>query len=132
MTEYLQVRQQRMELEHQADEIKNGREAELKQQILLEMASSGIKSINLKGLGRVVSRETPYYEIADLNALARAMFKAMLDAAQDGRPFSDGLLLQKRVSREGLDALLEETGSDPTAFGVVQNVRTDLSITRSK
>lgn len=130
--EYVKVRQGRMELERQANEIKEGKEAELKKHILLDMASSGIKSVNLAGIGRVVSRSTPYYEITDLNVLARAMFQAMLNAAKEGRPFSDGLLLQKRVNRESVDTLLEETGVKPEEFGVSQSVRTDLSITKTK
>lgn len=132
-SEYIRVRTQRLELEKQAKEIAQGREAELRQAILLEMSAQGFKSVNLEGIGRVVSKETKHYEIKDIELLARRMFQAMLDAAKDGRPFSDGLLLQKRLSREGLDNLMENSTVDGSldAMGVCQVVRNDLSITKA-
>ena len=131
--EYIAVRTQRLELEKQAKELAHGREAELRQAILLEMSAQGFKSVNLEGVGRVVSKETKHYEIKDIELLARGMFRAMLEAAQAGRPFSDGLLLQKRLSREGLDNLMENSTVDSSldALGVFQVVRNDLSITKS-
>ena len=129
---YIQVRQQRMELEHQADDIKNGEEAELKRQILLEMQTSGIKSANVEGVGRVVSKDTKYYEVQDMEKFARAMFQSMLDAAKQRRPFSDGILLQKRVHRENLETVLENSGTKLEDYGIAQLVRTDLSVTKTK
>ena len=129
---YIEVRQKRMELEHKADDIKNGEEAELKRQILLEMQTAGIKSANVEGVGRVVSKDTKYYEVQDLEAFSRAMFQHMLDAAKQGRPFSDGLLLQKRVHRENSENLLENSEMKLESFGIAQLVRTDLSVTKTK
>lgn len=121
-----------MELEHKADEIKNGEEAELKRQILIEMQTAGIKSANVEGVGRVVSKDTKYYEVQDMEKFARAMFQSMLDAAKQGRPFSDGILLQKRVHRENLETVLENSGTQLDAYGIAQLVRTDLSVTKVK
>lgn len=129
---YIEARQKRMELEHQADDIKNGEEAELKRQILIEMQTAGIKSANVEGVGRVVSKDTKYYEVQDMEKFARAMFQSMLDAAKQGRPFSDGILLQKRVHRENLETVLENSGTQLDAYGIAQLVRTDLSVTKVK
>lgn len=137
------MRTRRQELEKEADGIKNGREAELKAQILAEMSAQGMKSANLEGVGRVVSKVTYHYEIRDIEALAVQMFKTMLESAKAGRPFSDGLLLQRRVSKEQLEAHMEAVascieGSGPdadaaaaTMFGVKYVAKNDLSITKA-
>lgn len=130
--QYINVRARRMELEHQADEIKNGEEAELKRQILIEMQSAGIKSANVEGVGRLVSKETKYYEIQDLEAFAKSMFQSMYNAAKEGRPFSDGIILQKRVHRENLETILENSGLSADVFGIAQLSRIDLSVTKTK
>lgn len=121
-----------MELERQADELKSGEEAELKRQILLEMQTAGIKSANVEGVGRVVSKDTRHYEVQDMEKFARAMFQTMLDAAKQGRPFSDGLLLQRRIHRENLETVLENSGATLDTYGISQIVRTDLSVTKVK
>lgn len=127
---YVQVRAERLELERKAKEIAQGEEAELRKRILLEMSAQGFKSINIEGIGRIVNKETSHYEIGDIERLARTMFETMLAAAREGRPFSDGLLLQKRISREGIENLTEQ-GTALDAMGVSKVTRQDLSVTKS-
>ena len=137
------MRTRRQELEKEANDIKAGREQELKNAILAEMSAQGIKSANVEGVGRVVSKNTQHYEVVDIEALSEQMFRAMLKAKQEGRQFSDGLLLQRRVSRENLEAYMEIAastipGSGPEAddktanmFGVKQVTKNDLSFTKA-
>lgn len=127
---YVRVRAERLELERKAKEIAQGEEAELRKRILLEMSAQGFKSINIEGIGRIVNKETSHYEIGDIERLARTMFETMLAAAREGRPFSDGLLLQKRISREGIENLTEQ-GTALDAMGVSKVTRQDLSVTKS-
>lgn len=129
VSRYAQVRAERLELERKAKEIAQGEEAELRKAIQLEMSAQGFKSINIEGIGRVVNKETNHYEIGDIELLARTMFETMLAAAREGRPFSDGLLLQKRISREGIENLTEQ-GAALDAMGVSRVTRQDLSITK--
>lgn len=129
---YIEVRQRRMELEHQADDIKNGEEADIKRQLILEMQSIGLKSANVEGIGRLVLKDTKFYEVQDLEKLCKAMFLSMHNAAKEGRPFSDGMLLQKRIHRENMDIILENSGLPLDAYGVAQLTRTDLSLTKTK
>lgn len=129
VSRYAQVRAERLELERKAKEIAQGEEAELRKTILLEMSAQGFKSVNIEGIGRVVNKETSHYEIGDIELFARTMFETMLAAAREGRPFSDGLLLQKRISREGIENLTEQ-GAALDAMGVSRVIRQDLSITK--
>ncbi len=96
------------------------------------MAAQGLKSANVEGLGRVVCRETSHYEINNIEALAFQMLKVMVTSAQEGRPISDGLLLQRRVHRDNLDALLDGNTDEGylSNFGVKKAIRTDLSFTK--
>lgn len=126
--QYAEVRGRRTELERQAKELKEGQEADLQEAILAEMSAQGLKSANVEGIGRVVSRDTGYYEITDIDALARQMLAIMVENHKMGRPLSDGLLLQRRVSRENLELALED---NPEAnYGVNFAVKTTLSITK--
>lgn len=129
VSRYAQVRAERLELERKAKELAQGEEAELRKAILLEMSAQGFKSVNIEGVGRVVNKETSHYEIGDIELLARTMFETMLAAAREGRPFSDGLLLQKRISREGIENLTEQ-GAALDTMGVSRVTRQDLSITK--
>lgn len=106
---YIEVRTRRQELEAKANDIKNGEEQELKTLILAEMAAQGMKSVHLEGVGRVTSRVSYHYEIKDMEKLSKCMFKAMATAIENGRPVSDGLLLQRRVSKEALENLIGDT-----------------------
>ena len=120
-----------MELEHQAEEIKKGRESELKNLILLEMSSQGLKTANFEGIGRITSRNKSYYEIQDTEKLARSLMQSMIDAGRSGRPLSDGLFLQKRISGEVFETLLaEKTDTNMETYGIAQVVRQELSVTK--
>lgn len=129
--EYVALREKRMELEHQAEEIKQGKEAELKRLILLEMSSQGLKTANFEGLGRVTSKNRNFYEVQDMNLFARGLLTAMIAAGNQGRPLADGLFVQKRVNAEALETLLEENQSfSMEQFGIGQVTRQELSVTK--
>lgn len=129
---YASLNAQRMQYEKLAKELK-AQEDEVKRSILLEMAASGIQSVHLEGLGRVVKTMRNHYEITDINSLALQMFRHMIYCAKNGRQLSDALLLQGRVSREALEALLPDdaTDADMAAFGVKKAEEPVLSIRKS-
>lgn len=133
--QYDAVRTKRLSLEKEADAIKSGEETELKQAILNELSAQGLKSANVEGVGRVAVRTTSHYEVTDLNALAVAFVARVVDNQNAGRPLSDGLPLQARPSREGIDAVLDTADDDQqrqnkmSSFGVRLVERNDLSLT---
>ena len=110
---YAEVRQARLELEKQADEIKKGEEAELKKAIMAEFTAQGLKSANVEGVGKVVLKTTYHYEIRDLNMLAYQQLATLVQAAKEGRPLSDGLILQARIHKDNLENTLTEAGITP-------------------
>lgn len=128
----MEARNERLALEKKAADLKRDIEEPLRVQILQVMAAQGLKSANVEGLGRVVCKESHHYEIMDIEGLAYQMFKSMVKAAEEGRPLSDGLLLQRRVHRENLDAMIEAAGGMGKAaeFGVRNVTKTDLSYTK--
>lgn len=132
---YAQVRQERMALEKQADEIKKGEEAELKKAIMAEFTAQGLKSANVEGIGKVVMKTTYHYEIRDLNQLAYQQLSMLVQAAKDGRPLSDGLILQARIHKDNLENTLTDAGIPPEQlaqmFGVAREGRDDLSFTKA-
>lgn len=128
--EYADLRTKRMELEKQAEEIKKGRESELKNLILLEMSSAGLKTANFEGLGRITSRNKSYYEVQDPEKLAYALLAAMVGAGNEGRPLSDALFLQRRVSSEVFETLLESSNAPMEQYGIAQVTRQELSLTK--
>lgn len=102
--ELLAIREQLKSLREQQDILKD-KENELKRSILLCM--EGAKSINLEGIGRVTRTTKTYYSIANVEKLAIQIFKLMIEAGQKGMPLSEALLLQQRVSKSALDAIME-------------------------
>lgn len=86
------------------------READLKRSVLIEMGPA--KSVNLEGVGRLVRKNNTRYEIRDIEALAMAMLKVMVANGKAGRPLSDGLLLQQRVSARNLEEVMDAEGLD--------------------
>lgn len=95
------------------------------------MSSQGLKTANFDGVGRVTQRNKSYYEIQDTEKLARSLMQSMIDAAQAGRPFSDGLFLQKRISNEIFETMLSDKENPQLeTFGIAQVSRPELSITR--
>lgn len=129
--EYAELRTRRMALEKEADGIKQGREAELKSAILLELSAQGIKTINFDGVGRITSRNKSYYEVQDPDRLAFALLGSLVKAGNEGRPLSDGLFLQRRVSSEVFETLLDEDKNTPMEqYGIAQVTRQELSLTK--
>jgi len=132
---YAEVRQARLELEKQADEIKKGEETELKKAIMAEFTAQGLKSANVEGVGKVVLKTTYHYEIRDLNMLAYQQLAMLVQAAKEGRPLSDGLILQARIHKDNLENTLTEAGITPEqvaqTFGVAREGRDDLSFTKA-
>lgn len=132
ISRYAEVRRKRLELESQAKEIAVSEELPLQEQILALMAADGVSSLKLDGIGRVVRRSKGHYEIRDSEKLARAMLKNMCVAVQDGRPLTDAMLLQRRVSRDAVETLCE--GREPAeleALGLAYVEKDELSITRN-
>lgn len=104
----VQVRARRLGLESQADEIRNGEEKELTDQIMALMSADGLKSCNIPGVARLVTRTTHHYEITDIEALSMTMFKQMILALKSGRKISDGLMFQRRPSKENIEAYMHD------------------------
>lgn len=104
----VQVRARRLELESQADEIRNGEEKELTDQIMALMSADGLKSCNIPGVARLTTRTTHHYEITDIEALSMTMFKQMILALKSGRKISDGLMFQRRPSKENIEAYMHD------------------------
>ena len=104
----VQVRARRLELESQADEIRNGEERELTDQIMALMSADGLKSCNIPGVARLATRTTHHYEITDIEALTMTMFKQMILALKSGRKISDGLMFQRRPSKENIEAYMHD------------------------
>lgn len=104
----VQVRARRLELESQADEIRNGEEKELTDQIIALMSADGLKSCNIPGVARLATRTTHHYEITDIEALSMTMFKQMILALKSGRKISDGLMFQRRPSKENIEAYMHD------------------------
>lgn len=109
--ELLAIREQLKSLREQQEMLKE-KENELKRSILLSM--EGAKSINLEGVGRITRTTKTYYSIANAEKLAVQMFKLMIEAGQKGMPLSEALLLQQRVSKTALDAIMENLELDET------------------
>lgn len=137
VSEYIQVRKDRMALEKEADELKNGRETELKKLILLEMSAQNMKSAHLEGVGRVTSKQTYHYEIENIELLAYRMLENMVSCAQNNRPLSDGLLFQQRISKSNVEdfiANLSPSGDTPellATFGLRKVEEPTLSVTKA-
>lgn len=136
-----EARSKRQALEREAQEVK-AQETELEQALLAELSAQNVKSVNLEGFGRVVRRDTVHYEIGDANALAVAMLRALVAAAREKRPLSEGFMLQRRASRDAIETYIhdlsglnpEDEGFDAqcAALGVNRVVRQGISITKSK
>ena len=105
----MQNKSQQKSLREQLDILKNEEET-LRRSILLAMGAA--KSINLEGLGRITRTTKSYYSINNVEKLALQMFKLMLENGKRGMPLSEGLLLQQRVSKSALDAIMDSLELD--------------------
>lgn len=138
VTEYIAVRKKRMQLEKEAAELKQEQEEPLKDAILMEMSSIGVKSVKFEGIGTVCCKASSYYEISDIETLTKFMLEQIVKCANEGRPLSDGLLLQGRVKRDNLEEYIGDYVSLETAenaelsrFGVRRVDKPVLSITKN-
>ena len=105
----IQNRSQQKSLREQLEMLKSDEDS-LRRSILLEMGAA--KSINLEGLGRITRTTKSYYSINNIEKLAILMLKLMVENGQKGMPISEGLLLQQRVSKSALDAIMENMELD--------------------
>lgn len=104
----VQIRAKRLGLERQADELKNGEEKELTDQIMALMSADGLKSCNIPGVARLATRTTHHYEITDIESLSMLMFKQMILALKSGHNISDALMFQRRPSKENIEAYMHD------------------------
>lgn len=131
---YAEIRAAREVLEAQAKEMK-AQEDELKAQLIMEMNTQGMPSVRLEGLGRFVVKMNTRYDIKDIDLVARQMMQRMVDNAKTGRPWGDGLLLQKRTAKGVIDELIESGELDETqlaSVGLAKTEVSDLTFTRQK
>ena len=104
VAQYVKYRALRAELEDKASKIKEI-EDKLKSEMLMSLAASGMDAF--KQDGYTVSRKTTTrVEIADPAIFHEANFLSMQKARDEGRTASDGLLLQRTVSRTNVLATL--------------------------
>ena len=131
---YSEVRAAREALEAQAKELK-AQEDELKSQLIVELNTQGMPSVRLEGLGRFVVKMNTRYDIKDIDLVARQMMQRMVDNAKAGRPWADGLLLQKRTAKGVIDELIESGELDDeqlASVGLAKTEIADLTFTRQK
>ena len=113
-----EARSKRQALEREAQEVK-AQETELEQALLAELSAQNVKSVNLEGFGR-----------------------ALVAAAREKRPMSEGFMLQRRASRDAIETYIhdlsglnpEDEGFDAqcAALGVNRVVRQGITITKTK
>lgn len=131
---YAQIRAQREALEAQAKDLREKEDA-LKAQLITEMSLQGMPSMRLDGLGRFVVKQNTQYTIENIDLFARALLQRMVDNGKAGRPFSDGLMLQKRPAKTVIEELMETgymSSADLAGMGLAQNEKLDLTFTRNK
>lgn len=132
--EYARIRVQRDALEAQLKELK-AREDEAKATLIAAMSADNMPSVRFEGLGRFVIKQNHRYDIQDIDLVCRAMLARMVDNGRNGRPLSDGLILQKRTAKTVLDEIIETESTDAAALagmGLAEVVTTDLTFTRQK
>lgn len=132
--EYVQLRSQREALEAQAKELK-AREDEAKQTLIAAMSADNMPSVRFEGLGRFVIKQNHRYDIQDIERVCYAMLERMVKNAQEKRPLSDGLLLQKRTAKAVLDEIIETESVDEAALanmGLAEVTTADLTFSRQK
>lgn len=126
---YKSVVAERKRLEQEAKTLKEMQEAPLKEQILQYLFEHGIQSVHFPEVGRIVKVTKTHYEIQDKELYAHAVLQSLVEAAEEGRPLSDGLLAQFRVAKDVFADYIARHGGQPT--GVVEAVTEELSIRKS-
>lgn len=129
---YVQIREQRLELEKEATALKDGPETELKQQILALLSAQGLKSANLADGRKLVSRQTIRMDISNIDRLCQKMFEDMIKALEEERPISDGLLFQKRAHKDNILTLIGEDDAQLAACGIQKVTKIDLAVLNAK
>ena len=124
------VVERRKALEAQAKEIKEGEEAQLRDQILQFMLENDMQSVHFPDIGRVVRTSKSHYEIFDKDKFACAMLASLVQAGKEGRPLSDGFIAQFRPGREIFESFIN-TGQSLDACGVTQVDKPELAIRKS-
>lgn len=126
---YKEVVAQRKELEEQAKKLKAEIEEPLKNTILQYMADHDVQSIHYPSVGRVVRTVKSHYEIKDKEQFALTILRALVAAGQDGRPLSDGMIVQYRVSKDVFTSYCEHSNNNNTGVELVE--RAELAIRSS-
>lgn len=131
---YAQIRAEREALAAQLKDLQEKEEA-AKQTLITLMDAEQMPSVKFDGLGRFVIKQGTRYEITDINLLARSMLARMVDNAKHGRPFADGLVLQKRPSKTVIEELIESDAIDKNnlaGMGLAQVDKLDLTFTKQR
>lgn len=131
---YASLRAQREALDEQIKALKE-QEEEAKARLINEMSAQQMPSVRFDGLGRFVIKTNTQYSISDDNLFARALLQRMVDNGKAGRPFSDGLMLQRRPAKTVIEELLE-TGymseADLAGMGLAKSSKFDMTFTKAK
>lgn len=131
---YAKVRAEREAADAVAKDLR-AQEDDLKAQLINEMSLQQMPSVKFNGLGRFVIKQSSQYTIDDIDLFARAMLQRMVDNGKAGRPFSDGLMLQKRPAKTVIEELMETgymAAADLPKMGITQSEKLDMTFTRSK
>lgn len=97
------IRERRKDFESQVKQYK-AKEAELTNTIMTMMGAEGIVSANFDGLGSAIISDKVHYEIVDAQAFALYNIRKMVEAFQSGGVLTDGLFLQRTISRAAIEA----------------------------
>lgn len=127
---YKELLTERRNLEAQANSIKQD-ENEIKQQILALMAADNIKSIKVQDIGYVLAVEKKHLEIRDKELFSQAIMASMINAYKNGRDLMDGLIVQARPAKDGLEVFLDESGRQLSDCGLVEITVTDLTLRKA-
>lgn len=131
---FADARAQREKIEALAKEAK-AKEEQLKESLISEMAAQQIPSVKFDKVGRFVLKPSVRYDIADINLVARAMLAQMVDNGKNGRPLSDGLILQKRTAKTVIEEMADALSWGEKDFaerGLTPVEKMDMTFTRIK
>lgn len=128
-----QVRNERLELEKQADALKE-QEEQLRQEIIADMTAQGLKTTKFDDGIRVTVKNTQTYCVQDIEKLLVWQIKELIKCHKENRPLVDGLLFQQRLGQKNLDDRFENAYSPEVgaSLGFVVKTRKDLSLTHTK
>lgn len=111
VSRWQKVTQQRKELDDLSKQLKEGPEAEYRQQIMMYLTANKLTGLKTSD-GTIGVRTTRRVEITDLNKMCDYMLKSMETASAKGMP-ADALLFQKTAHKTAiLDLLFKALGRD--------------------